>query len=80
MNRDGIDGVRLSGFAGREVGLQGAVVGEAPATHLLDLGLVSCVESGEVATPAIGLGVVRVPALAIREDRPNRVQLTVLAE
>jgi hypothetical protein len=68
LNREGIDRVRLSGFACREVGLQGTVVGETPATHLLDLGLVSCVESREAAAPAVGLGVVRVPALAIRED------------
>src|SRR5215207_7931521 len=37
LNREGIDGVRLSGFACRELGLQGTVVGEAPAMHLLDL-------------------------------------------
>jgi len=80
LNREGIDGVRLSGFACRELGLQGTVVGEAPAMHLLDLGLVSCVESREAAAPAVGLGMVRIPAPPIRDDRPNRVQLTVLAE
>ena len=68
LNREGVDGVGPLGFACRELGLQGAAVSEAPATHLFDLGLVSCVEGGEPAAPAVGLRVVRVAALAIRED------------
>jgi hypothetical protein len=68
LDRDGVDRVGLSGFACREVGLQGATVGEAPAMHLFDLGLVPCVESRKTAAPAVGLRVVRVATLPIRED------------
>jgi hypothetical protein len=68
LDPERVDGVGLSGFACRQVGLQGAAVGEAPAIHLFDLGLMSCVKSRKAAAPAVGLGVVRVAALASRED------------
>lgn len=53
---------------------------EATIAHRADLLLVASVKRSESAPPAGGLRVAEVATFARREDRPDRVQLSVLAE
>jgi hypothetical protein len=55
-------------------------VAEAATAHLGDLGVVARVEGSEPAAPAHGLRVIAVAALARRQDRPDGMELAVLAE
>lgn len=53
---------------------------EAPFFHLFRGFFVPQVEGLELAPPAPGLGVARVPVETFRDDRPDGVYLGVLAE
>jgi hypothetical protein len=53
---------------------------EATNAHLFYLLIVARVKRGEPAPPADCLGMIGVASFACRKDRPDRVQLSVLAE
>jgi len=76
----GVDVLGLDGGAGGEGGGEGAAVPVATALHLGDELVVPQEEGFALAAPAARLRVVGEPRLPLRQDRPERVQLTVLAE
>jgi hypothetical protein len=76
----GIDQLGLPGRSGGESGIERAGMAEATTGHLGDLCVVAGVERGETAAPAQCLGVVNVAFLAFCQDRPDRVELAVLAQ
>ena len=55
-------------------------VPEAATAQLCDLRVVSCVEGGEPPAPAHRLRVIAIAPLARGQDRPDGMELAVLAE
>jgi hypothetical protein len=76
----GVDELRLLRQACGEARVERAGVAEAATVHLGHLGLVARVEGSEPPLPAHGLRVISVAALAGRQDRPDGMELAVLAE
>ena len=50
------------------------------ALHTAFLGIVPRIERRKASTPALDLGMVRVSALSLRQDRPGRMKLAMLAQ
>jgi hypothetical protein len=76
----GVDELRLLRHARGKARVERARVAEAATAHLGDLGVVAHVEGSEPAAPAHGLRVIAVAPLARRQDRPDGMELSVLAE
>ena len=76
----GIDQLGLPARSGGESGIERTGVAEAATGHFGNLGVVAGIERGEAAAPAQCLGMVRVALLPLRQDRPDRVELAVLAQ
>ena len=76
----GVDELRLLRCARGKARVKRARVAEAAAVHLGHLGVVARVEGSEPPAPARGLRVILVAALARRQDRPDGMELPVLAE
>ena len=76
----GVDELRLLRCARGKARVKRARVAEAAAVHLGHLGVVARVEGSQPPAPARGLRVISVAALARRQDRPDGMELPVLAE
>jgi hypothetical protein len=53
---------------------------EVPAEHLLNQGFMPIAQSGQLACPSDRFGVMGVALSVFRQNRPNSVQLPVLAQ